>query len=105
MESIGTLAGGIAHDLYNVLAPIVMAMNLLRLRFKDEESQRVLSVLQTNAERGADMVKQVLSFARGIEGERISLQPKHLDRKSTRLNSSHLGISYAVFCLKKKKKY
>src|SRR5258705_10073634 len=27
-----------------------------------------------------------------------------LDRKSTRLNSSHLGISYAVFCLKKKKK-
>src|SRR5205814_3805765 len=27
------------------------------------------------------------------------------DRKSTRLNSSHLGISYAVFCLKKKKKY
>src|SRR5262245_64482367 len=26
----------------------------------------------------------------------------HLDRKSTRLNSSHLGISYAVFCLKKK---
>src|SRR5262245_63945042 len=28
-----------------------------------------------------------------------------LDRKSTRLNSSHLGISYAVFCLKKKKKY
>src|SRR5258705_6501597 len=30
--------------------------------------------------------------------------PIELDRKSTRLNSSHLGISYAVFCLKKKKK-
>src|SRR5436853_2853754 len=29
---------------------------------------------------------------------------QHSDRKSTRLNSSHLGISYAVFCLKKKKK-
>src|SRR5690625_6852866 len=28
----------------------------------------------------------------------------HLDRKSTRLNSSHVAISYAVFCLKKKKK-
>src|SRR5438045_5220713 len=31
--------------------------------------------------------------------------PVSSDRKSTRLNSSHLGISYAVFCLKKKKKY
>src|SRR5437660_8886784 len=31
-------------------------------------------------------------------------QPPHLDRKSTRLNSSHVAISYAVFCLKKKKK-
>src|ERR1035438_10650070 len=30
--------------------------------------------------------------------------PRSSDRKSTRLNSSHLGISYAVFCLKKKKK-
>src|SRR5437899_11101907 len=34
--------------------------------------------------------------------ERFAMRP---DRKSTRLNSSHLGISYAVFCLKKKKKF
>src|SRR5262245_64653043 len=33
---------------------------------------------------------------------RESVQGRYLDRKSTRLNSSHLGISYAVFCLKKK---
>src|SRR5437899_5721460 len=37
---------------------------------------------------------------RGIRGQRTELAQ---DRKSTRLNSSHLGISYAVFCLKKKK--
>src|SRR5205814_2937696 len=42
-------------------------------------------------------------------GEKRSLpigvhEAKARDRKSTRLNSSHLGISYAVFCLKKKKK-
>src|SRR2546426_7878385 len=36
--------------------------------------------------------------------ERILIKAAHLDRKSTRLNSSHLVISYAVFCLKKKKK-
>src|ERR1035438_10823451 len=34
----------------------------------------------------------------------VSLGGDGTDRKSTRLNSSHLGISYAVFCLKKKKK-
>ncbi|PYP86698.1 MAG: hybrid sensor histidine kinase/response regulator [Blastocatellia bacterium AA13] len=96
MESIGTLAGGIAHDLNNVLAPIIMAMNLLRLRFKDEESQRVLSVLQTNAERGADMVKQVLSFARGIEGERISLQPKHLIREIVKILKDTLPKSIEI---------
>src|SRR5690625_6640846 len=47
-------------------------------------------------------------------GKRIKLEPHlpssrpataaHLDRKSTRLNSSHVAMSYAVFCLKKKKK-
>src|SRR5690554_7670381 len=36
---------------------------------------------------------------------RVSLVSLLLDRKSTRLNSSHVRISYAVFCLKKKKKY
>src|SRR5262245_64045326 len=34
----------------------------------------------------------------------VRARPGSRDRKSTRLNSSHLGISYAVFCLKKKKK-
>jgi PAS domain S-box-containing protein len=78
MESIGTLAGGIAHDLNNILSPILMAVQTLQLKFRDEESQRWLGILQANAERGGSMVKQVLSFARGIEGERVTLQPKHL---------------------------
>src|SRR3712207_7142949 len=34
---------------------------------------------------------------------RVAKEPRHGDRKSTRLNSSHANISYAVFCLKKKK--
>lgn len=78
MESIGTLASGIAHDLNNILGPILMAIEMLRLKNQDEESQRWLTILQNNAERGGDMVQQVLSFARGVEGERITLQPKHL---------------------------
>jgi PAS domain S-box-containing protein len=78
MESIGTLAGGIAHDLNNVLAPVLMALQMLRTRLEDGQSQALLGMLQTNVERGSDMVRQVLSFARGVEGERIPIQPRHL---------------------------
>jgi PAS domain S-box-containing protein len=78
MESIGTLAGGIAHDLNNVLAPIMMSVEMLKEKFKDENSRRMLGILETSARRGAGMVKQVLTFARGVDGERILLQPKHL---------------------------
>ncbi len=78
MESIGTLAGGIAHDLNNVLAPIMMSVEMLKERFKDESSRRMLSILETSAKRGAGMVKQVLTFARGVDGERVLIQPKHI---------------------------
>lgn len=78
MESIGTLAGGIAHDLNNVLSPILTAVELLQMRFTDESSQRLLNILRTNAIRGSEMIRQVLSFARGVEGEYITLQPTSL---------------------------
>lgn len=75
MESIGTLAGGIAHDLNNVLTPILMSIRLL----KDWPGapKEVLETLETSAHRGASIVQQVLSFARGVEGERTILQLKH----------------------------
>lgn len=78
MESIGTLAGGIAHDLNNVLSPILTATELLQMRMTDESSLRLLNIIQTNAIRGGEMIKQVLSFARGVEGEYELLQPNHL---------------------------
>jgi two-component system, cell cycle sensor histidine kinase and response regulator CckA len=70
MDSIGTLAGGIAHDLNNALGPILMSLDLLKLRFPDPGSQELISIIGTSAQRGADMVRQVLSFARGVEGRR-----------------------------------
>ncbi|HEX7261948.1 MAG TPA: PAS domain S-box protein [Luteolibacter sp.] len=74
MESIGTLAGGIAHDLNNVLAPIIMSLDLLKMKFNDPASKELLSVIGSSAQRGADMVGQVLSFARGVEVRRIELK-------------------------------
>lgn len=78
MESIGTLTGGIAHDLNNILSPIAMSVEMLRLKYVDEESRGWLKILQDSVERGGSMVQQVLSFARGNEGKRIEIQPRHL---------------------------
>jgi PAS domain S-box-containing protein len=78
MESIGTLAGGIAHDLNNILAPIMMSIEMLKLTSTDPEADTILETISRSAKRGADIVRQVLSFARGVEGERIEVQPKHL---------------------------
>jgi PAS domain S-box-containing protein len=80
LESIGTLASGIAHDLNNILTPILAGAQLLPLKFPDadERTHHLLEILEINARRGADLVKQVLSFARGVEGKRITLQPRHL---------------------------
>ena len=82
LESIGTLAGGIAHDLNNVLAPILMSVTLLKAKMADTESERLLHTLQKSAQRGADLVKQVLSFARGVEGQRIEVNPAQLLRET-----------------------
>jgi PAS domain S-box-containing protein len=81
VESLGTLASGIAHDLNNVLAPILMAVGLLKQSHRDENDLKILDSVATSAQRGADLVKQILSFARGDEGQRIPTPPGHLFRE------------------------
>ncbi|MBE9155856.1 response regulator [Nodosilinea sp. LEGE 06152] len=83
MESIGTLASGIAHDLNNILTPVLTTAQLLQMKSSnlDERSLHMLQVLETNARRGAEIIKQVLSFARGIEGNDTVLQVGHLIRE------------------------
>mgnify|MGYP001627189922 CR=1 FL=1 len=85
MESIGTLAGGIAHDLNNVLAPILMSIELLKLDESRADKLDILATIESSAQRGADMVRQVLSFARGVEGRQIRLQPAHLVREVAKI--------------------
>jgi two-component system, cell cycle sensor histidine kinase and response regulator CckA len=80
LESIGTLASGIAHDLNNILTPILTAAQLLLRKFPDidESTQRLLEILEINAKRGGDLVKQVLAFARGNDGQHTTVQIGHL---------------------------
>jgi two-component system cell cycle sensor histidine kinase/response regulator CckA len=70
MDSIGALAGGMAHDLNNALSPILMGIQLIRNKVSDPGTQKLLTVMEQNTHRGADMVRQVLTFARGRDGER-----------------------------------
>ena len=81
LESLGTLAGGIAHDLNNVLSPILMGVEGLGLQSHDQMSKKMLEIIKASALRGANIVRQVLSFARGAEGERSEVQLKHIIRE------------------------
>jgi PAS domain S-box-containing protein len=96
MESIGTLAGGIAHDLNNVLSPILMAVGLLRRQVEDPRGRRILETLDTSAQRGADMIRQILTFARGAEGERVPLHPGHLIREMQKIAEETFPKSITV---------
>lgn len=78
MEAIGTLAGGIAHDLNNILAPMLMAAGLLKDNTSDPRDREMLEMVERSAHRGADIIRQLLTFSRGVEGARMPLQPRHL---------------------------
>lgn len=78
LESIGTLAGGIAHDLNNVLTPILMGAKLLKSGRGNGNNPGLLDTMIASAQRGADLVKQVLAFAGGIRGERSHIDIKQI---------------------------
>jgi PAS domain S-box-containing protein len=78
LDSIGVLAGGIAHDLNNALAPILMSAQLLEMDPDAPERKHLLDSILTSAQRSADLVKQILTFASGTNGRRLPVQPHHL---------------------------
>jgi two-component system cell cycle sensor histidine kinase/response regulator CckA len=78
LESIGTLASGVAHDLNNILTPIMMCAEVLRQKPSEEDASSSIALIEESARRGASIVKQVLTFARGVEGERVLIKPSHL---------------------------
>jgi signal transduction histidine kinase len=69
---------------------------MLQLRVADENSKKWFEVMRANAERGASMVRQVLSFARGVEGERVALQPKHLIKEIVKILRETLPKSIEI---------
>ena len=81
LEAVGALAGGVAHDLNNILTPVLMAAGVLKGEADQTHNLELLSMIEQSARRGADIIQQLLTFSRGVEGERILLQPRHLIRE------------------------
>ncbi|MCX6134398.1 MAG: PAS domain S-box protein [Ignavibacteriales bacterium] len=73
MESIALLTSGMAHDLQNILAPISISIPLLRKRLSDESGLAILQVVEESAHSGLDLVKNIMTYGRGISGERVVL--------------------------------
>lgn len=74
LESIGALAGGVAHDLNNILSPILMGAEILREHLGDEEDVKIMDTVLSSARRGAELVRQVLTFAKGAQGQVASVE-------------------------------
>jgi len=98
LESIGTLAGGIAHDLNNTLTPILIAVDMLRQEITDQRLVRLLNVMDTSAHHGANLIRQVLTFARGTgtDGERMPVQPSLIIRDVVELIRETLPRSIKI---------
>ncbi len=78
LDTIGSLAGGVAHDLNNALSPILMGVQLLRRQSPSEKATRMLDVMEQSTQRGAEMVRQILAFTRGSGEDRQSVDLKSL---------------------------
>jgi two-component system, cell cycle sensor histidine kinase and response regulator CckA len=78
MESIALLTGGMAHDLQNVLAPVAMSVPLLRSKITDASGLEVLKAVEESANSGLELVKNILTYGRGIVGERVDVNVSHV---------------------------
>ncbi|HWB61418.1 MAG TPA: ATP-binding protein, partial [Chthoniobacteraceae bacterium] len=91
MENLGALAGGIAHDLNNILAPIMMAVEMIQTDPHCESNGRLLETISSSAMRGTELVKQILSFARGVGGEKTAIHLRHIATDVVKL----MGTSFS----------
>jgi len=96
LESIGTLASGIAHDINNILTPMMLSLQLLQEQIADNGTQKLLNVLERSTHRGASLVKQIQSFAQGVKGERVTLQASNLISEITQLLRETLPRSIKI---------
>lgn len=85
VESIGIFASGIAHDLNNTLAPVLVGVEVLKRKMHDQQSRRLLKIIESSVKRGSEMVYQVLSFVNGVKGTHVKLNPLKIAKDVTHI--------------------
>ncbi len=96
IESLGTLAGGISHDLNNVLTPVILGVEALKRVQMEERGRAILNSIGSSLGRGRDIVKQVLTFARGVEGGMMLIQIRHIIKEAVSLIKETFPKSIAI---------
>lgn len=96
LEAIGTLSSGIAHDLNNILAPMLMLMPALQPKLTDPNDVELVRLVEQSAQRGASIIRQLLTFSRGVEGERGPVQIRHLLREVVAILRETLPRNIAI---------
>jgi PAS domain S-box-containing protein len=101
LEAVGTLASGVAHDLNNILTPVLMASGVLQEKLKDPRDRELMSMLHNGGKRGAAIVKQLLAFSRNMTGDLVVVDPRNLIRETAQLMRSTLpkGITVIERCV------
>jgi PAS domain S-box-containing protein len=84
LETVGTLAGGVAHDLNNILTPILMSTSVLRGNLRDPADRELIAMLEQGAQRGAAIVRQLLTFSRNLEQQRAPLNLRPMIQETLR---------------------
>lgn len=90
------LAGGVAHDLNNILAPILLAIPVFRMKSTDKQSQAMLDTMEASATRGAQIVRQILNFSRGLRTERAAIQARHLLKEIAEITQETFPRNIAI---------
>lgn len=96
LESVGQLAGGIAHDLNNILSPIMMGLPLLRKHVSDSKAQSMMDTMEASVSRGAQIIRHILIFSRGAELAQGPIQSRHLVREIAEMLEQTFPKSIAV---------
>jgi PAS domain S-box-containing protein len=96
MESIGRLATGIAHDLNNVLTPILISIQILQQKIQDKDQLEMLAKAEASTHRGADIIKQMLWFSRGLSGQRGPVNLQQLAGEIAQFATETFGRTYQV---------